>query len=126
MNVEQILSLGPELADFLDEFADCFGRSEPRCHMAEKALGLLPRDPGCAQRLRGFLFAVAAPFRAQRVRTEEARIVGWLCRRLVTEVDRQPDASQRRVIVERTVHCEAAKDHHVSWLKVRSQQTGLT
>ena len=26
---------GPELADFLDQFADCFGRSEPRCHMAQ-------------------------------------------------------------------------------------------
>jgi SRSO17 transposase len=34
MNVDQILSLGPELAAYLGEFADCFGRSEPRGHMA--------------------------------------------------------------------------------------------
>ena len=34
MNVEQIVSLGPELATYLDEFADCFGRSEPRGHLA--------------------------------------------------------------------------------------------
>ncbi len=94
----------------------------PTSFGVRKAAGRVP----CSQRLSGFLLAVAAPFRAQRVRTEEARIVGWLCRRLVTEVDRQPDASQRRVIVERTVHCEAVKDHHVSDLKVRRQQTGLT
>ena len=34
MNVDQISSLGPELAGYLDEFADCFGRSEPRGHLA--------------------------------------------------------------------------------------------
>ncbi len=45
MNVEQILSLGPELADFLDEFANCFGRSEPRCHMAEYVQGQLSELP---------------------------------------------------------------------------------
>ena len=45
MNVEQILSLGPELADFLDEFADCFGRSEPRCHLAEYVRGQLSELP---------------------------------------------------------------------------------
>jgi len=45
MNVEQIKSLGPELADFLDEFADCFGRSEPRCHMAEYIRGQLSELP---------------------------------------------------------------------------------
>jgi len=46
MNVEQIVSLGPELADFLDEFVDCFGRSEPRSHMAQyirEQLSELPR-----------------------------------------------------------------------------------
>src|SRR5262249_40159647 len=30
MTVDLILSLGPALAEFLAEFADCFGRSEPR------------------------------------------------------------------------------------------------
>ena len=33
MTVDQILSLGPALAAFLDEFADCFGRSKPRPHL---------------------------------------------------------------------------------------------
>ena len=41
MNVEQILSLGPELASYLDEFGDCFGRSEPRGHMASYVRGQL-------------------------------------------------------------------------------------
>jgi SRSO17 transposase len=45
MNMEQILSLGPELADFLDEFADCFGRAEPRCHMADYVRGQLSELP---------------------------------------------------------------------------------
>lgn len=45
MNVEQIVSLGPELADFLDEFADCFGRSEPQSHMAESIRGQLSELP---------------------------------------------------------------------------------
>ena len=30
MTVDQILKLGPELAEYLHEFADCFGRREPR------------------------------------------------------------------------------------------------
>jgi hypothetical protein len=30
MTTDQILSLGPQLADFLGEFDDCFVRSEPR------------------------------------------------------------------------------------------------
>ncbi|MCH7685805.1 MAG: transposase, partial [Planctomycetes bacterium] len=45
MKLEQIVSLGPELADFLDEFADCFGRSEPRCHMAQYVRGQLSELP---------------------------------------------------------------------------------
>jgi len=45
MNVEQIVSLGPELADFLDEFADCFGRSEPRSHVAQYIRGQLSELP---------------------------------------------------------------------------------
>jgi len=45
MNVEQIVSLGPELADFLDEFADCFGRAEPRSHMAHYVRGQLSELP---------------------------------------------------------------------------------
>ena len=41
----QIRSLGPKLADFLDEFADCFGRSEPRGHLASYVLGKLSDLP---------------------------------------------------------------------------------
>ena len=46
MTVEQIRSLGPELAKFLGEFADCFGRSEPREKLktyVEGQLSELPR-----------------------------------------------------------------------------------
>lgn len=45
MNVEQILSLGSELAEFLDEFSGCFARSEPRCHMADYVRGQLSELP---------------------------------------------------------------------------------
>ena len=45
MKLERIVSLGPELADFLDEFADCFGRSEPRRRMAEYVRGQLSELP---------------------------------------------------------------------------------
>ena len=41
MNVDQISSLGPELAGYLDEFADCFGRSEPRGHLTAYVRGQL-------------------------------------------------------------------------------------
>ena len=41
MTPAQILSLGPQLASFLGEFADCFGRSEPRCHLANYIRGQL-------------------------------------------------------------------------------------
>jgi SRSO17 transposase len=41
MTAEQILSLAPELADFLDEFHDCFARSEPRGHLANYVRGQL-------------------------------------------------------------------------------------
>ena len=46
MTVDQILGLGPELARFLDAFADCFRRSEPRQKLATYVrgqLGELPR-----------------------------------------------------------------------------------
>jgi len=33
MTADQILSLGPSLVEFLGEFADCFGRCEPRHHL---------------------------------------------------------------------------------------------
>ena len=45
MTPNQILSLGPQLADFLDEFADCFGRSEPRGHLANYVRGQLSDLP---------------------------------------------------------------------------------
>jgi SRSO17 transposase len=41
MTVDQILSLGPALAEFLHEFADCFGRSEPREHLRHYVRGQL-------------------------------------------------------------------------------------
>jgi SRSO17 transposase len=41
MTVDEILSLGPALADFLTEFADCFGRSEPREHLRHYVRGQL-------------------------------------------------------------------------------------
>jgi SRSO17 transposase len=41
MTTDQILSLGPALAEFLDEFADCFGRSEPRQHLSHYVRGQL-------------------------------------------------------------------------------------
>ena len=45
MTPDQIRSLGPKLADFLDEFADCFGRSEPRGHLASYVRGQLSDLP---------------------------------------------------------------------------------
>jgi SRSO17 transposase len=41
MTTDQILSLGPELAEFLGEFADCFGRCEPRAHLSHYVRGQL-------------------------------------------------------------------------------------
>jgi SRSO17 transposase len=41
MTTDQILSLAPELDAFLDEFADCFGRSEPREHLCHYVRGQL-------------------------------------------------------------------------------------
>jgi len=41
MTADQILSLAPALAEFLDEFADCFGRSEPREHLGHYVGGQL-------------------------------------------------------------------------------------
>src|SRR5881409_1183511 len=45
MTTDQILSLGPQLADFLDEFDDCFSRSEPRGHLASYVRGQLSDLP---------------------------------------------------------------------------------
>jgi SRSO17 transposase len=41
MTSDQIRSVGPELAAFLDQFADCFARSEPRGHLANYVRGQL-------------------------------------------------------------------------------------
>jgi SRSO17 transposase len=41
MTVNQILTLAPALNEFLDEFADCFGRSEPREHLGHYVRGQL-------------------------------------------------------------------------------------
>src|SRR5712692_8175654 len=41
MTTDQILSLGPALAEFLGEFADCFGRFEPRQHLRYYVRGQL-------------------------------------------------------------------------------------
>jgi len=45
MTTDQILSLGSALAVFLDEFDDCFGRSEPRSHLANYVRGQLSNLP---------------------------------------------------------------------------------
>jgi SRSO17 transposase len=45
MTKDQILSLGPELVTFLHEFHDCFGRSEPRTHLADYVRGQLSDLP---------------------------------------------------------------------------------
>jgi len=45
MTTDQILSLGPQLADFLGEFDDCFPRSEPRGHLASYVKGQLSDLP---------------------------------------------------------------------------------
>ena len=45
MTADQILALGPELAKFLEEFADCFVRSEPRGHLADYVRGQLSDLP---------------------------------------------------------------------------------
>ncbi len=45
MTKDQILSLGPELAVFLDEFHACFGRSEPRSHLGDYVRGQLSDLP---------------------------------------------------------------------------------
>jgi SRSO17 transposase len=41
MTADEILSLGPALAEYLDEFADCFGRCEPRWHLSHYVQGQL-------------------------------------------------------------------------------------
>jgi SRSO17 transposase len=45
MTTDQILSLGPALTGFLGEFADCFGRSEPRQHLLHYVRGQLSNLP---------------------------------------------------------------------------------
>ena len=45
MTIDQILSLGPQLADFLGEFDECFARSEPRGHLASYVKGQLSDLP---------------------------------------------------------------------------------
>src|ERR1019366_7725646 len=41
MTTDQILALEPALTEFLGEFADCFGRSEPRAHLRHYVRGQL-------------------------------------------------------------------------------------
>lgn len=45
MTTDQILSLGPQLAEYLGEFDDCFSRSEPRGHLASYVKGQLSDLP---------------------------------------------------------------------------------
>lgn len=45
MTVDQILSLRPALAEFLAEFGDCFGRSEPGEHLTHYVRGQLSNLP---------------------------------------------------------------------------------
>jgi len=41
MTADEILSLAPALGEYLDEFADCFGRCEPRWHLGHYVRGQL-------------------------------------------------------------------------------------
>ena len=45
MTVEEILALGPALSEFVDRFADCFGRPEPRRHLMHYIRGQLSDLP---------------------------------------------------------------------------------
>lgn len=45
MDARQIAALGPALRRFLSEFADCFGRSEPRAHLRTYVRGQLSNLP---------------------------------------------------------------------------------
>lgn len=45
MTVDQILALGPALAEFLTEFEGCFGRPEPRQHLSHYIRGQLSDLP---------------------------------------------------------------------------------
>ena len=45
MDAQQIAGLGPRLTDFLSEFADCFGRREPREHLRTYVGGQLSDLP---------------------------------------------------------------------------------
>jgi SRSO17 transposase len=45
MTADQILSLGPALADYLREFGDCFGRCEPNFHLGSYIRGQLSNLP---------------------------------------------------------------------------------
>jgi len=45
MTVDQILALGPALAEFVEQFADCFGRPEPRQHLSHYIRGQLSDLP---------------------------------------------------------------------------------
>ena len=45
MTVHQILGLAPELARFLEQFDDCFGRPEPRRHLNHYVRGQLSDLP---------------------------------------------------------------------------------
>ena len=85
MDAQQIAGLGPRLTDFLSEFADCFGRREPREHLRTYVGGQLsdlPRksvepialDAGTPPRtLQRFLESI--PWGEQRMRDKLQRIV---------------------------------------------------
>lgn len=45
MTVDEILSLGPALANYLDEFSDCFSRCEPCEHLSHYVRGQLSNLP---------------------------------------------------------------------------------
>ena len=57
--------------------------------------GLRLRRPRHPQWLGGFLFPVAAASGAKEVPAEEARVVGWVGRWLITHVDREAHTSGR-------------------------------
>ena len=45
MTVDEIRALGPDLADYLDEFAECFPRRASRFHLQEYVRGQLSHLP---------------------------------------------------------------------------------
>ena len=93
MSVDQRESLRPALSEFLDEFADCFGRCEPRWKLAKHVRGQLSELP----RKSAEPMALAAGITPRTVQEflasddwDQDRL-RWHTQRLITR-DRSPSA----------------------------------